>query len=112
MTRDGEQPGIEAARRIVAMDLPHHVQPGLLEQIVGRGRVAHQPQKIAIEPVLIKAYSVGQRGGVTTPQARDLSGFRHGEILVDCRLVNHNRIGYTREPRKRTQSSAPVRVIR
>ena len=85
---------------IVAMQLADHVQPGLLEQIVGRGRVADQPQEVAIQPVLILADGLGQRGGVATPQARDLGGFRHGETLVDSRLVNHNRIGYTREPQK------------
>ena len=35
---DGEQPGIEAAARIVAADLAHYVEPGLLEQVIGRGR--------------------------------------------------------------------------
>ncbi len=104
IVRDREQPGIETPRRIVAVQLAHHVQPGLLKQIVRRCLVADQPQKIAIEPVLILPDRLRQRGGVAAAQACDLSRwFRHGKTLVDSRLVNHNRIGYTHDPRKKTQ---------
>ena len=104
VVRDGEQPGIEAARGIVAMELADHVQPGLLKQIVGRGGIADQPQEIAIQPVLILADGLCQGGGVAAAQACDLGGgFRHGETLVDSRLVNHNRIGCTGEHAKKTQ---------
>ena len=101
---DGEQPGVEAARGIVAMELADHMQPGLLEEIVGRGGIADQPEEVAIQPVLILADDLSQGGGVAAPQACDLGGgFRHGETLVDSRLVNHNRIGCTGEHGKKTQ---------
>src|ERR1017187_7963688 len=88
------------------MQLAHYMQPGLLEQIVGRRLVAHQPQQVAIQPVLIVADSLGQRSGVGAPQARGMSGWvRHGKTLVDRRLINHNRIGYTGGARKRTQAA-------
>ena len=86
------------------MELADHMQPGLLEQIVGRGGIANQPKEIAIQPVLILADHLCQCGGVAAPQACDLGGvLRHGKILVDSRLVNHNRIGCTREHGKKTQ---------
>ena len=111
--RDREKPRIETARRIVVVEVSHHVQPGLLEQVIGRGLIVDQPHKVAIEPLLILADSLSHRGGVAAAQACDLSGwFRHGKTLVDSRLVNHNRIGYTGTPRKKTQRQAPLRVIR
>src|ERR1017187_7303662 len=37
---DGEQPRIEATPLVIAADLTNHVQPGLLEEVGGDGRVA------------------------------------------------------------------------
>ena len=81
VVRDGEEPRIEAARRIVAVELADHMQPGLLEQVVGRGLVAHQAQEVAIEPVLVLADSLRQRRRVAAAQACDLgSGSATGKL--------------------------------
>src|SRR5712691_4903506 len=51
--RHRKQPGVEIAAGIKTLDALGDAQPGLLKQIFGQGRLAHQPQQVTIEPVLI-----------------------------------------------------------
>src|SRR4051794_24542688 len=88
------------------MQLADHMQPGLLKQIVSRRGIADQAEEIAIQPVLILADRLRQCRWVAAAQTCDLGGVRHGKILVDSRLVNHNRIGYTRTAPKRRHEPA------
>jgi hypothetical protein len=47
---DAEQPGGELRRDLVAPPGVHHLQPDVLEQLVGLGGIAALAQQIAVEP--------------------------------------------------------------
>lgn len=49
----GEEPGIEIALRIEMMNFFGHAHPGLLEQVLGLGGLADEPQKVAVEAILV-----------------------------------------------------------
>src|SRR5712691_2463623 len=51
--RHRKQPSVEIAAGIKTLDALGDAQPGLLKQIFGQSRLAHQPQQVTIEPVLI-----------------------------------------------------------
>ena len=111
----GESHGPALVGIIDGLPAGMHVDIGALQSEVASRQGGHgRGARMKIEADAVE-FLAGLRGGVAAAQAPDLCGFRHREILVDSRLVNHNRIGYTGEPGKRTQqfqSEAPLRVIR
>src|SRR4051794_29049844 len=88
------------------MDLPDYVEPGLLKQVVRRGRVVDQPYEVPVQAMLIAGHGIGQSGRVAAPQPRRLVMSGHGKVLIDGSLVDHIRTGYTEQGPKKMHVDA------
>jgi hypothetical protein len=66
----GEEPRAKRPLAVVAGNPLGHLQPRLLEHVLGHGLVSHQPQQVPEEAVLMAAHQADEPGGVAPAQAR------------------------------------------
>jgi hypothetical protein len=66
---DPEQPGAESAIRIEAADLPDHVDPGLLEGVLGRLAIAQDRLQIPHQVFSVAIDDLRQRFAAAVPEA-------------------------------------------
>ena len=64
VARHRDEPGREGPRRVVAADPLRHLQPRLLEHVLGHASVSQEPQQVAEEAVLVSAHQSREAGCV------------------------------------------------
>jgi hypothetical protein len=108
VARHREQPGLERPALVVAVDPRDHLEPGLLEQVLGRRGIGGEPEQVAVQAVLVPREERIERIGVTPPESRGLALDAHPVLPFEDCCREHAR--YTGTPGKKTQARERCKV--